>query len=138
MILSPSFKERKTYPQWVECATAELQIQNCEEDIRPAKPFIRADKIASLKSYGFADEKIIQTMVSDSIQNDIKLQCKRRIKAPEILRKMVGSKLIANADAKQIWSTLEERFQDITSTSLLEVIRKAYLNRMSDFLDVNE
>ena len=74
-ILSPP--STKTYPQLVKCAAAELQNHIFEEGIRSAKHFIRADTIASLKSYGFAEEGIIESMVSDSILNDVQLQYRR-------------------------------------------------------------
>lgn len=137
----PRLQKTEDYPRWAQYATEELLIQNCEEGIHPAKFFTRADKIASLKSYGFADEDITETMVSDSIGNDIMRQDDRRDKAAEILRKLVGlqnQRLIANKDAEQIWSILREEFQDVTPWSLLEVIRNACFHRMSDFADVNE
>ncbi|MCJ1271862.1 hypothetical protein MMC22_011767, partial [Lobaria immixta] len=75
------------------------------------------------------------------IQDDFEQQKMRRIKAADVLKKLVATKsppFLEGKIAEEICTILKQKLQNILPMSQLDVIRKACLKRISDFSDASQ
>lgn len=133
----PLLQGIEDYPRWARHAEAELQSQACHDAIYPsAAPLTKNDAVLHLRTLGYVDAEMTADMTFLWIEKKMAKRRKRGTKAIGILKNLVGEKnkqLVEGKSAPEIWKALKDKYQDVSSMSQMEVIRKASLIRMSDF-----
>lgn len=127
------------YPKWAQAARARLKANNCEDAIESSKEFTKAIIVKDLLKLDIKASEISNDIIIKSIQDDVRRQEDRRIKAAGLIQGLVGSKnqqFIENKTAEEMWTILKTKFQDTSPMSQMEVLMKASHIKMSDYHDV--
>lgn len=126
------------YPWWAKEVTSLLMVNNCIDAIKPAVAPTCQTVIAQYVEAGLNEKDITNADIKTGIKEENKKARKRCTKAAGLIQSRIGQKhhqFIASMTAKDMWTALKEKLQDITPMSHMEVILKASEVKMSSYTD---
>ena len=129
------------YPAWVMYTTGLLRQKNCAWAISTPPTITLASVRNELVQQGFPLIDLTTSILVKSLNDRRDKQTEQLTRAEGIIQNQVSrrhSHLIANKGALEMWTVLQERFQDLSPMSVTDVLFKLSRRAMTEYKDATE
>ena len=126
------------YPRWAQSVISLLEINNCEDAIKPEIQYTRQVIQDRLVALGMLPIEVSPAEIVKRTEQADEKQKDCRAKARGLIKSRVGSKNLQSIEsmtAEQMWKDLRDRFQDVSPMTQMQVLTKMAIIKMSDYTD---